>query len=157
MSHRKPGSVRYQRAKKQLNKWYQKLIRKRNDYYNKITSYIVKNCSFIAVQNENIIAWKHNRRFSRKVQLNAPRIFLDKIEYKCQRDGVKFIKVPKYFPSTQICSVCDEKNEKMSGLGNIGIREWDCPHCNTYHNRDVNAAKNILKKGLEQIVGTTVQ
>ena len=157
MSHRKPGSVRYQKAKKQLNKWYQKLIRKRNDYYNKITTYIVKNSSFIAVQNENIIAWHRNRHFSRKVQLNAPRTFLDKLEYKCQRDGVEFIKVPRYFPSTQICSECGEKNEDMAGIGNIGMREWDCPNCFVHHDRDVNASKNILKKGLEMAVGTTVQ
>ncbi|SDA62167.1 zinc ribbon domain-containing protein, partial [Methanobrevibacter millerae] len=62
-----------------------------------------------------------------------------------------------YFPSTQICSECGEKNENIAGIGNIGIREWDCPHCNAHHDRDVNASKNILKKGLEMAVGTTVQ
>ena len=157
MSHRKPGSTRYLKAKKQLNKWYTKLINKRNDYYDKITNYIVKNSSFIAVQNENIIAWKQNSHFSKKVQLNAPRTFIDKLEYKCQREGVEFIKIPKHFPSTQICSECGNKNKSVAGIGKIGIREWDCPHCNAHHDRDVNASKNILKKGLEMTVGTTVQ
>ena len=157
MSHKNKGSNRYLEAKRLLNTWYQTLINKRNDYYNKMTNYIVKNCSFIAVQNENIIAWQRNGHFSKKVQLNAPRTFIDKLEYKCQREGVEFIKIPKYFPSTQICSQCGEKNENMAGIGNIGIREWDCPDCNTHHDRDVNASKNILKKGLEMTVGTTVQ
>ena len=81
---------------------------------------------------------------------------MEKLEYKCIRDDVEFIKVPKHFPSTQICSKCGMKNKNMAGIGNIGIQEWDCPHCNAHHDRDVNAGKNILKKGLE-IVGTTVQ
>ena len=68
-----------------------KLVNKRNDYYNKVTAYIVKNSSFIAVQNENIIAWKHNKYLSRKLQLNAPRIFMDKLEYKCLWNDVEFI------------------------------------------------------------------
>ena len=156
MSHTQPGSIRHNEAQRLFHKWMTKLINKRNDYYDKITCYIVKNSSFIAVQNENIIAWKHNKFLSRNLQLNAPRIFMDKLEYKCIWNDVTFIKVPKNFPSTQICSECGEKNPAVSGLGNLGIRNWDCPHCKKHHDRDINAAKNILNKGL-QIVGTTVQ
>ncbi|MBQ6099685.1 MAG: transposase [Methanobrevibacter sp.] len=49
-----------------------------------------------------------------------------------------------------------KKNENLKGLKNLEIRDWDCPHCHTHHDRDWNAAINILNKGLE-IVGTTVQ
>lgn len=156
MSHTKPGSIRHEEAQRLYNLWMQKLINKRNDYYNKITAYIVKNSSFVAVQNENIIAWKHNKYLSHNLQLNAPRIFMDKLEYKCIWNDVTFIKVPRNFPSTQICSSCGKRNTGMSGLRNLGIRDWDCPYCKTHHDRDTNAAKNILNKGL-QIVGTTVQ
>ena len=156
MSHTQPGSIRNKEAQRLYNLWMKKLVNKRNDFYNKVTADIVKNSSFIAVQNENIIAWKHNKYLSRKLQLNAPRIFMDKLEYKCLWNDVEFIKVPRNFPSTQICSECGERNYNMSGLRNLGIRDWDCPNCKTHHNRDINAAKNILNKGLE-IVGTTVQ
>ena len=77
MSHHNPKSIRYKKAQKQYNKWYQKLINKRNDYYNKKTADIVKNSCFIAVQNENIKAWKHNKYLSHGIQLNAPRTFMD--------------------------------------------------------------------------------
>ena len=97
-----------------------------------------------------------NKYLSHNIQLNDPRIFMDKLEHKCIWDDVGFIKVPRNFPSTQICSSCGEKNPGFSGLGNLGIRDWDCPHCGEHHERDVNASKNILKRGL-QIVGTTVQ
>ena len=156
MSHTQPGSIRHNEAQRLYNLWTKKLINKRNDYYDKVTSYIVKNSSFVAVQNENIISWKHNKYLSRKLQLNAPRIFMDKLEYKCIWNDVEFIKVSRNFPPTQICSECGKRNHNMSGLRNLGIREWDCPHCHAHHDRDINAAKNILNKGLE-IVGTTVQ
>ena len=81
---------------------------------------------------------------------------MDKLEYKCDWNQIEFIKVPKKFPSTQICSKCKTKNPKITGIGQIGIRNWKCPVCGAYHNRDLNASINILNKGLE-IVGTTVQ
>ena len=84
MSHHKPNSTRYLKAQKLHNKSWEKLLNKRKDYYNKIASYIVKNSSFIAVQNENIISWKNNKHLSHAIQLNAPRQLLDKIEQKCQ-------------------------------------------------------------------------
>jgi len=149
MSHHNPESIRYKEAQIQYNKWYQKLINKRNDFYNKQTVDIVKNSCFVAVQNENIIAWKHNKYLSRGIQLNAPRTFMDQIEYKCDWNDVEFIKVPKNFPSTQICSKCGEQNEKLRGQENLGIREWDCIYCGTHHDRDLNASINILKRGLE--------
>ena len=149
MSHHNPESIRYKEAQIQYNNWYQKLINKRNDYYNKQTADIVKNSCFVAVQNENIIAWKHNKYLSRGIQLNAPRTFMDQIEYKCDWNDIEFIKVPKNFPSTQICSKCGEQNEKLRGQENLGIREWDCQYCNTHHDRDVNAGINILRRGLE--------
>ena len=156
MSHHTPGSTRYLEAQKLYNNAWEKFLNKRKDYYNKAVAYIVKNSSLVVVQNENIIAWKNNPYLSHSIQINAPRDFLDRLEKKCQQEGVTFIKIPKSFPSTKKCSKCQKINENISGLENLGIRDWDCPHCHTHHDRDVNAAKNILNKGLE-IVGTTMQ
>ena len=149
MDHRKPGSIRYEESRRLYNKWMRKLINKREDYYNKNAAYIVKNSSFVAVQNENVISWKHNKHLSHGIQLNAPRSFIDKLERKCEDEDVEFVKVPRNFPSTQICSNCKKRNKKISGIGNLKIRDWDCPHCPAHHDRDLNAAKNILDKGLE--------
>jgi len=156
MSHHKKGSIRYLQAQKLYNNAWEKFLNKRKDYYNKLANYIVKNSSFVAVQNENIIAWKSNKYLSHSIQLNAPRDFMDRLEKKCQQEGVKFIKVPRVFPSTQKCSKCQKINKNLKGLKNLGIRNWNCPHCHTHHDRDLNAAINILNKGLE-IVGTTMQ
>ena len=156
MSHSKRGSIRYREAQRLYRKWMTKLVNKRNDYYDKMTINIVKNSTFVAVQNENIISWKHNKYLSRKLQINAPRTFMDKLEYKCGWNDTIFIKIPKHFPSTQICSNCGKQNHDISGIGQLGIRNWKCPFCGKVHDRDLNASINILSKGLE-IVGTTVQ
>ena len=156
MSHHQKGSIRYREAQKLYNKAWEKFLNKRKDYYNKLANCIAKNCSFVAVQNENIIAWKNNRYLSRKIQLNAPRDFMDRLEKKCQQEGVEFVKISKFFPSTKKCSKCNKINKNISGLENLKIRDWDCPNCHTHHDRDRNAAINILNEGLK-IVGTTVQ
>ena len=156
MSHHKKGSCRYREAQRLYRKWHTKLVNKRNDYYHKESLKIVKKSSFISVQNENIINWKKLKSLSRKLQINAPRTFLDMIETKAYWNNITFVKVPRTFPSTQICSNCKKRNKNISGIGKLGIRDWDCPHCPAHHNRDINAAINILNKGLE-IVGTTVQ
>ena len=56
--------------------------------------------------------------------------------------------VPSTYPSTQLCSICSYKNSIAKSLG---IREWTCPECGTTHDRDINAAKNILSKGIEML------
>ena len=156
MSYTRKGSRRYREAHRLYRKWMTRLVNKRNDYYDKMTMNIVENSTFVAVQNENIIAWKRNKYLSGNLQINAPRIFMDKLEYKCDWNDTTFIKVPKNFPSTQICSQCGKQNPDISGIGHLGKRNWKCPHCGHVHDRDLNASINILKKGLE-IVGTTVQ
>ena len=97
MNHHQKGSRRYLEAQRLYRKWMTRLLNKRNDYYDWATKCIVENCSFIAVQNENIIFWKKNKYLSRKLQLNAPRIFLDKLEYKSQWNNVIFVKYLKGF------------------------------------------------------------
>ncbi|MBM6823323.1 zinc ribbon domain-containing protein, partial [Fusobacterium mortiferum] len=70
--------------------------------------------------------------------------FVNKLEYKAKWYGKEIIKIDKFYPSSQICSVYGYKDGKKA----LNIREWTCPTCNTYHDRDINAAKNILAEGL---------
>ena len=91
MSYTRKGSRRYREAHRLYRKWMTRLVNKRNDYYDKMTSNIVENSTFVAVQNENIIAWKSNKYLSGNLQINAPRIFMDKIEYKCDWNDTTFI------------------------------------------------------------------
>jgi putative transposase len=68
------------------------------------------------------------------------------LEYKMADHGGILVKVPKTFPSSQLCNCCGKKNPKVRDLS---IRKWRCPECGCLHDRDINAAINILKKGME--------
>jgi putative transposase len=74
--------------------------------------------------------------------------FFRKLEYKMGDRGGILIKVPRTYPSSQICSCCGRQNRKVRDLS---IRSWTCPECGAQHDRDKNAAVNILVKGLEML------
>ena len=84
-------------------------------------------------------------RLGKSVYDNGWGMFQNMLEYKQSRLRHQFVKVDRFFPSAQLCSVCGTKNPEVK---NLSIREWDCPSCGAHHNRDVNAAVNIDNEGL---------
>ena len=76
------------------------------------------------------------------------------LKYEAMKLETQIIFVDRYFPSSQFCSVCGYKNPTVKDLK---VREWDCPNCGTHHDRDINAAINILMAGASAISGDTLR
>ena len=99
----------------------------------------------VCIENLNMQAMAKSLNFGKSVSDNGWGMFTAFLKYKLEELGKRLVKIDKFFASSQLCSVCGYQN---SDTKNLSIREWICPFCKTYHNRDINAAVNIRNEGM---------
>jgi len=114
----------------------------RNDWQWKTANAIVKEFDVICIEDLNLEGMK--RLWGRKVSDYGFAEFVAKLEWLAQKHGKEVRKVDRWLASSQTCNVCGHKNPDTK---NLNVREWVCPQCGTHHDRDVNAAINILTAG----------
>ena len=141
-------SKNYLKVKTSLARDYEHLRNMRNDAADKISSAIVSKNQVIAVEDLNTRGMLRNHHLAKAVADAVFRKLIYKLEYKAAWYGRTFIKVDRYFPSTQLCPGCRRKNTELQGLKGLSIREWICPYCLTHNSRDFASAVNILNEGL---------
>lgn len=154
LSRKKKDSKRYQKQRIKLAKIQDKIVNKRQWFIHNITKALVKDFDVICVESLDVKSMqgcvKNINRTLAEVSLYE---VVRQLEYKCLFYDKTFVKVDKYFPSSQLCSCCGEKNKEIK---NLKIREWTCSKCGAMHHRDVNAAINILKEGFKDISGESL-
>ena len=143
------GSKNYNKQKTKIAKIHRHIANQRKDFLHKESIAIAKQYSCVCVENLNMKALSNKGFGNGKATLdNGYGMFLNMLEYKLKEHGGYLVKVEKFYPSSQICHWCGQRN---LSLRNLRIREWDCPNCGkTKIDRDWNAALNIKYKGLER-------
>lgn len=144
-------SNRYLQSKRKKALIERRVARQRNTYYHQQTAAVVAQSSMIAMETLLVTNMKRNHKLAHALGDAAMSDFLAKLRYKAERFRIPIYCVGTFEPTSQLCSICGEKNPLVK---NLSIRHWVCPNCGTQHDRDVNAAKNILR--LAQLNGDKV-
>ena len=138
---REEQSNNWKKTMKKVCKLYEKIGFQRKDFLHKLSTYLAKNYYTVCAETLSVKNMVKNRKLSRVISDAGWGMFLSMLKYKCGN----FVEIDKFYPSSQTCSVCGSINHKVK---NLSVRSWVCPNCNTFLDRDLNAAKNILREGL---------
>ena len=134
-------SNNWKKAVKQVAKLQEHISFQRYDYLHKVSTWISQNYSTVCVETLNAKGMMKNHHLAQAISDCGWGMFINMLEYKCDN----LVKIDKWFASSQTCSECGHKEDKVK---NLKVREWTCPVCGTHNNRDLNAARNIEREGL---------
>lgn len=145
LSKKQKGSKNRDKARVKLAIRHEKIANQRTDFLQKLSTDLVKNHDLIVLESLKVKAMVRNHNLAKSIGDASWSNFVTMIVYKCEWNRKAFIQIDTFFPSSQLCNHCGYKNPEVK---NLEVREWTCPVCGMYHDRDINAAKNILDEGL---------
>lgn len=148
LSRKVKGSNNREKARHRVARIHVAIADCRADFLHKLTTRLVRENQTIAVEDLAVKNMMKNRKLSLAIADASWAFLVRQLEYKSQWYGRKLVKIDRWFPSSKRCGNCGHVADKLS----LDVREWTCPECGTHHDRDINAAQNILAAGLAVIV-----
>ena len=149
LAKKQKGSANRNKQRIRVAKIYEKIANQRKWFLQNLSTQILRENQTVVVETLKVQQMSrkggnYKKALNRSIKNASWRAFIEMLRYKAEWYGRELVEVDQFFPSTQLCSCCGEK----TGPKDLSVREWTCPNCQSLHDRDVNAAKNILAKGL---------
>ncbi|MFH8895960.1 RNA-guided endonuclease InsQ/TnpB family protein [Streptomyces coeruleorubidus] len=144
LSRKAKGSNNRAKARRKVAKVHARIADRRRDHLHKLTTRLVRENQTLVIEDLTVRTMVRNRKLARAISDVAWAEFRSLLEYKAAWYGREVIAVDRFFPSSRLCSHCGALQDKMP----LHVRTWTCDSCGTTHDRDVNAAKNLLAAGL---------
>jgi putative transposase len=138
------GSANRAKAKAKVARAHRKVRNARADFLHRASTRLVRGHDVIVIENLAVRNMVRNRKLAKAISDCGWGEFRRQLEYKCERYGRSLIVIDRWYPSSKTCSACGHLLAELS----LSTRHWTCPSCRARHDRDVNAAKNILAAGL---------
>ena len=148
LAHKQKFSKNYEKQRIKIARIYEKIHNTRIDYLHKISHQLISENQVIVSEDLAVSNMVKNHNLAKAISDCGWYELTRQLTYKAEWNGRTYIKIGRYVPSSQTCNVCGYVNKDTKDLS---VREWTCPECGTVHDRDVNAAINILNEGMRML------
>jgi putative transposase len=150
LSRKKKGSRNREKARLRLACLDERIANQRSDFQHKLSRQLIEENQFIGLEDLNVRGMMANHHLAKSIGDAGWSGFVTMLNYKGEWYGCQVEKIDRWYPSTRTCSRCGKKVERMS----LQTREWRCAECGQEHDRDINAAINILKRSTVGATGS---
>jgi len=144
LAKKQKGSKNRAKARLKVARLHAKIADARRDFLHKLSTRLINENQVIAIESLSVSNMQKNRCLSKSISDASWSEFVRQLEYKARWYGRELIGIDRWYPSSKRCSDCGYTMPKMP----LSVREWVCPECGSIHDRDINAARNVLAAGL---------